>query len=412
MSIQNPMARRPARKPPNSAGMRMTNTAAPQASGVNRCQPVHVLARTTATPAMTGPSARLDLEHDNMRAALQWACEQGDGATALRLAGALWAYWHQRGHLSEGRRWLGQAHALPASTSVSASVRVSALVGGATLALDQASYEEASTHADQAVAFARDHGEPSDVVAALNVAAVLAGEQARYGDSARDYQQALSLARDAQDRRGEAVALLGRAYGAMVAGDVPVATGLGEQAVALGRDLGDRQLLARALFLAAWKQVNAGAYEHAEALATEALGLLSSLGEARDRGEVLFLLGTVALLRGEHALPVSVLEESLALARMRDDERVVARDLGGLASGCSNWATSSRGEYERGAHLVGACEAVRRRSGVFVPPGYPAAHARALAKVREALTGDAFDSARALGEAPEPEETMAAILGA
>lgn len=185
---------------------------------------MHYLAvAEAANAALTGPDspswlARLDLEHDNMRAALQWACEQGDGATALRLAGALWAHWHQRGHLSEGRQWLREALALTGSNSVSASVRVSALVGAATLALDQASYDEAATHADLAVRFARDHGKPSDVVAALNVAALLASEQARYGDSARDYQQALSLAREAQDQRGEAVALLGLAYGAMVAG--------------------------------------------------------------------------------------------------------------------------------------------------------------------------------------------------
>lgn len=444
-----------------------------------------------ASTALTGPDSpswlgRLDLEHDNLRAALQWACEQGDGALGLRLAGALWPYWHQRGHLSEGRRWLRQAHALPASASVSASVRVSALVGEATLALDQASYDEAATNAHLAVACARDHGEPSDVVAALNVAALVAGEQARYGDSARDYQQALSLARDAQDRRGEAVALLGLAYAAMVAGDVAVATGLGEEAMAVGRDLGDPHLLARALFLAAWKQVNAGAYAQAEAISTEALDLLSSLGEAHSRGEVLFLLGTVALFRGEHGRAASVFEESLAIARMRGDERVVATYLGGLASAVLNqgdvelarslvdeslavapehsdpWSTAMSltllghvelaggaeeraaevlteavsvfraignlmylpwcleglvgvaaacGEYERGAQLVGACEAVRRKSAVSVPPIYPAAHARALAKLRDALRVDVFDAARASGEAWEPEEAMAAILG-
>jgi predicted ATPase len=48
---------------------------------------------------------RLEQEHDNLRAALDWALEQKASEIAIRLSGALWRYWSMRGHLSEGRRW-------------------------------------------------------------------------------------------------------------------------------------------------------------------------------------------------------------------------------------------------------------------------------------------------------------------
>ena len=57
--------------------------------------------------------AHLELEHDNMRAALRWAEAANDLNLALQLLRELGTFWIFRGHYREGRWWLDrwlQAH--------------------------------------------------------------------------------------------------------------------------------------------------------------------------------------------------------------------------------------------------------------------------------------------------------------
>ena len=49
---------------------------------------------------------RLDVERDNLRAAMQHAIDDGRIELALAMGGALWRFWQQRGHLVEGRESL------------------------------------------------------------------------------------------------------------------------------------------------------------------------------------------------------------------------------------------------------------------------------------------------------------------
>ncbi|MBA3851709.1 MAG: hypothetical protein H0X59_05015, partial [Chloroflexi bacterium] len=56
---------------------------------------------------------RLEREHDNFRAALDWAVGRPDVPRALRLAGGLWRLWQIRGYLDEGRERIAAVLALP-----------------------------------------------------------------------------------------------------------------------------------------------------------------------------------------------------------------------------------------------------------------------------------------------------------
>jgi predicted ATPase/transcriptional regulator with XRE-family HTH domain len=295
-----------------------------------------------AAPALAGPDvaawlARLDEEHDNLRAALGWACGQGDGETALRLAGALGRFWAQRGHLSEGRRWCAAALALPAGAGADTpSVRVNCLAAAGRLAIGQAAYGEAEGFLGEAEALAREHGDPAELAAVLTTQGLLARAQDRYAVSAQAYAEALGLARSADSGGEEAAALLGLAYAAMFTGDAARAGALSEESLVAARRSQDRLILAQALFFLGWGASNTGAYERAGALGTEARDLFAELGEAGEHAEALFVLGTIAVFTGDYRCAEGLFERSLAERRSRGDEHTAARHLGGLGTALLN----------------------------------------------------------------------------
>ncbi len=240
-----------------------------------------------AAIVLTGPEAasglaRLDDEHDNLRAALRWARERGDRVTALRLAGALWRFWAQRGHLSEGRRWFTEAFALPGDVSpVPTATQVNWLAGAARLAMDQAAFDEALGYTDEAVALASGHGDPADQATALNTRGLLARAMNHYADSAQAHEAALPLARAAADPGAVATALLGLAYAAMFTGDAPRASALVEESLAQARESGDPLILAQALFFMSWVASNGAGFETVRGARDRGPGLVHHPGRRR-----------------------------------------------------------------------------------------------------------------------------------
>jgi predicted ATPase/class 3 adenylate cyclase len=89
----------------------------------------------TGAAGLHGPLAlewldRIEGEHDNLRAALDWAAAAAP-AQAARLAGALWLFWDTRGHFAEGYARLTAALAAHARPDAQ---RLRALIGAGVLA--------------------------------------------------------------------------------------------------------------------------------------------------------------------------------------------------------------------------------------------------------------------------------------
>lgn len=315
-----------------------------------------------AEPELNGPrgrewGARLEREHDNLRAALRWALDSAEGGLGLGLAGALWRFWSARGHLSEGGRWLREA--LAANTDLSTiapGVRGKALAGAATLAIEGRDYDEAANLCAEAIGLARERGASRDLVVALNVQGLLLRQQNAYREAEHRHGEALALARELGDQSSAAAALTGLAYAAMFAGDVARGGALAEEATAALREVGDTRTLAEVLFIVAGHAMHAGVFARVEALGGEALALFRALGDTGRIAETVWMLGVAAVFQGRPGNAVPLCEESLALYRERGDERGAIQALGVLGM-----AALHLGQHERAGALLGEAVEIARR---------------------------------------------------
>jgi len=124
---------------------------------------------------------RLEQDHGNLRAALEWSLE-GEGVTpdgrrelALRLAGALRWFWHMRGYFHEGRGWLMKA--LQRCPESRTAARARALEGMGLLTNALGDHDTARMLAEESAAIFRELGDKRGLADALTVVglAALAG---------------------------------------------------------------------------------------------------------------------------------------------------------------------------------------------------------------------------------------------
>lgn len=262
---------------------------------------------------------RLEWEHDDLRAAIEWFSSRGEDAAALRLAAALGYFWWMHGYFAEGRRRLEYLAGRAPGEATDPRTRTLALGSLGILLLLQGEGERARAVLDDALAAARSTGEARSVTLSLvylGMHAMLSGESEQ---SAPFLGEALAISRKAEDAWG------------------------------VNRTLHELGVAA----------LHAQDYGRAERLLEEARVGYLRIGDERGMAEVLVWLGPVARQRGDASRAADLVGLALDVSRRLEDRRLF-----NMCMDTVMWLVGEEAEPEQLARLMGTNEALRQVTGI------------------------------------------------
>jgi predicted ATPase/class 3 adenylate cyclase len=184
---------------------------------------------------------RLEAEHDNFRAALEWSeSTVGECEPGLELAGALYRFWLWHGYLSDGIDALEVG--LRCGTNASIETQVTALTALGYLSRVRGDIERSRSAGSECLAIAREAGDKRGVARAETILALVAQDDGNYAESVALNQGALALAREVGDSHTAAVALNNLGETARLQGDLKLARDMYEQVLTEADDIVDDEI--------------------------------------------------------------------------------------------------------------------------------------------------------------------------
>lgn len=272
-----------------------------------------------------------ELDHSNLLAALEWMAETGDPVGVLRLAGSLAAFWHHRGYLREGRRWLEWA--LEHTIGAPPLWRCQGLIGLSMVIYAQADPAGAAGPAAAALEIAREIGDLHLTARAIHMLGLTEMTRGRWERAEALMSETLRLQLELGVPGYGAMALIALSAIAHERGDLALSARRAEEALAIFRASGHNS--GKAMALARLAQLAADRRDDKAALVAyqEALRLWAGIGE---RWAIVQALAGVAALAAAHGVP-----ETAALLVGAIDAR--------LDEGGATLFPGDRPRYERAA---------------------------------------------------------------
>lgn len=307
---------------------------------------------------------RLEREHDNLRAALDWLETSGESQRALRLAGTLAGFW-EMGHLTEGRHRLEN---LLSGDARPTAGRAKALAGAALMARQSGDAATARLRAEEALALHRELG---DAWGAADSSVMLGLAVADEGDFSRARQ-------------------------------------LFDDSAELFRGAGDEDNALFATRLLGWMYEELGDRERSRAVHEDNLRRARALTNKQIEAQTLSALAYLALERGQALDAVSMMKDVLRIDR--DRERGVGLQTALDLSRFARILALAGGAGAEAVRLLSSAEAMRDEIGAGTPPWLAKVIEEALAVLHTQLDDAAFAEAWEQGRTLIGDEAIALAL--
>jgi non-specific serine/threonine protein kinase len=348
---------------------------------------------------------RLEVEYDNIRAALDWALHSSDAVAGLRLAAALWSFWFSRGPVSEGRERLTAALAHVGAEAQTVA-RARGLIAVGRLAFRQGDLALARSYSEEGLSISRDVGDRRGMALSLRLLGNMFRMHGDYATAQAHLEESLSIGRTLGDKATTVVSLLGLGSVAESQGDYAAAHSWYAQGLTRAREFGDKIQIARTLSRLGSLFLAEGDYATAQQLGEEGLALQRATGDKNVRAVLLQFMAAVAVQQGDPARAEMLARESLVLAKELEDIPNLAACLMTLAS-----VRAARGHLERATRLCGAIQAfLEARGSQYRWPVNQREQEHTLATVRMQFSEADFNAAWEAGRRMTLDEAVALAL--
>jgi predicted ATPase len=323
----------------------------------------HMQLAETGAQALSGPDQatwlyRLEQEHDNLRAALNWAEANGEAEIALRIGAALCRFWTARGHVREGLERLNRLRRMEAGVHLRLR-RGAVLAGAGSLVHETGDFQGAQPLLEEALTLFREAGDEASEAALLNALAWTHAHTGPLDRADRIAQDALEVCRRRGDQRGSAVALHNLSWIAVYRGLPRRAISFADASIEIRQRLGDQRRAAFTLANRSRAERQTGEFAAAHATLAVAMKTAQELDDRQLLGLIRMAAGQVQLGEGDAESAARSLQEALDLWQNVRHEFA--------AGDCLNWLAAAEIEIGRpenaSALLIRAAEIWERIGG-------------------------------------------------
>ncbi len=344
---------------------------------------------------------RLETEHENLRAALDWSLQSESGVElGLRLTVALGHFWAVRGYLTEGRERISAVLAHAQGLDRTAAFG-EVLLCAAELAYRQSDYLSAQSYGEQSLLIFQELGDKLSIASTKNLLGWVSEEQGDYATAIQLHEEALALYRELKDDTDIASALSNLAWAVLRPGDYARANAYLGEALAIHRRIGDKGGMGFVLSGLAEIALRENKLERASNLIEHSLVLRREIGFKWGIGASLGTWAWIAMRQFDWESAFVRLKESLQVRKEIGDRGGIAFCLERMAE-----VAIEKHQAEKAARIFGAAESMRASLRSKIDPVDQPEYERNLASLRAELGEGKFNVAWEEGQKMTLEQAV------